>query len=236
MSDVKTMPRSRRDRARATRRRILDAAYELFGEDGYVGTTMDGIARRAGVAVQTVYFVFHTKGELLRALTESTAAGETDARPVPEQSWFREALATPDPRRTIALSAEHGTDVLARLAPLIEAIRTASPNDQDLASWYRGAVRGRRGGMQLWVEALAARAALRPGLSIERATDILFVVENPETFRTLTHECRWSLVEFKAWAYWTLCEQLLSPNLAVVDQLVPPTAGLSFDSLVGSLS
>src|SRR3990167_1930556 len=188
MSDVKTMPRSRRDRARATRRRILDAAYELFGEDGYVGTTMDGIARRAGVAVQTVYFVFHTKGELLRALTESTAAGETDARPVPEQSWFREALATPDPRRTIALSAEHGTDVLARLAP-----------------------------------------------SIERATDILFVVENPETFRTLTHECRWSLVEFKAWVYWTLCEQLLSPNLAVVDQLVPPTAGLSFDSLVGSL-
>lgn len=228
------MPRSNRERARATRRRILDAAYELFGEEGYVGTTMEGIARRAQVAVQTVYFVFHTKGELLRALTESTAAGDSDPRPVPEQSWFREAQASPDSRRAIALIVEHGTDVLARLAPLIEAIRTASPSDQDLAHWYLGAVQGRRRGMQLVVEAVAAKSALRPGLSLERATDILFVVENPETFRTFTYECGWSLVEFKAWAYRTLCDQLLAPELTVVDPLELPTAGLSFDASVSS--
>src|SRR5687768_5265272 len=103
---------------------------------------MDAIAQRAQVAVQTVYFVFHTKGELLRALTESTAAGSSDPRPVPEQSWFLEAQEASDPTRAVALVVENGTDVLSRLAPLIEAIRTASPSDRDLADWYASAVRG----------------------------------------------------------------------------------------------
>ena len=233
MTNVKAIAPSRRERARATRRRILDAAYERFGADGYLGTTMDAIAQRSGVAIQTVYFVFHTKGELLRALTESAAAGDDDPRPVPEQSWFRQAQAATDPTRTIALAVEHGTDVLSRLAPLIEAIRTASPSDPDLARWYSGAVQGRRRGMEQLVEALAARAALRTDLTIARATDILFVVENPETFRAFTRECGWSLVEFKAWAYRTLCQQLLAPSVTDVDPPMQGASGLSFDSPEG---
>ena len=221
---------SPRERSRATRRRILDAAYELFGQDGYVGTTMDAIAGRAQVAVQTVYFVFHTKGELLRALIESTAAGSNDPRPVPEQAWFREAQVARDPRRVLALIVESGTDVLGRLAPLIEAIRTASPSDRDLADWYAEAVQGRRRGMQLVVEALNGKGALRPGLSVDRATDILFVIENPETLRTLTHECGWSVAEFKRWAYRTLCEQLLPPTAISGDQPIEHAAGHSIDS------
>ena len=38
-----------------TRRRIADAARRLFTRDGYAATTLVGIAREAGVAVQTVY-------------------------------------------------------------------------------------------------------------------------------------------------------------------------------------
>ena len=56
---------TRRDRARATRLRITRAAYDLFCERGYTATTMAEIAESAGVAVQTVYFAFHTKSELL---------------------------------------------------------------------------------------------------------------------------------------------------------------------------
>ena len=56
---------SGRRRARATRSRITKAASRLFGERGYSGTTMADIAAAAGVAVQTVYFVFHTKTEVL---------------------------------------------------------------------------------------------------------------------------------------------------------------------------
>ena len=57
---------SRQERAATTRRRMLDAAYDLFCEQGFRATTMDAIAQRAGVAVQTLYFTFHTKDALLQ--------------------------------------------------------------------------------------------------------------------------------------------------------------------------
>ena len=46
---------------------MLTAAYELFVAAGYSSTTMQAIAGRAGVAVQTVYAVFGSKRELLRS-------------------------------------------------------------------------------------------------------------------------------------------------------------------------
>ena len=56
---------ARREKARETRWRIMDAALAEFTEHGYHDTTMAAIAERAGVAVQTVYLGFRTKGGLL---------------------------------------------------------------------------------------------------------------------------------------------------------------------------
>jgi AcrR family transcriptional regulator len=58
----------------------VKAAFALFCEHGYTGTTMAHIAEAAGVAVQTVYFTFHTKAAVLpRARQES---GPEKRRPV----------------------------------------------------------------------------------------------------------------------------------------------------------
>ena len=43
----------RDEQARVTRLRILDAARKLFIERGFAGTSIEVIAREAGVAVQT---------------------------------------------------------------------------------------------------------------------------------------------------------------------------------------
>jgi TetR/AcrR family transcriptional regulator, repressor for uid operon len=48
-----------------TSARILDAAYELFCRIGIPRTTMDDVARRAGVSRITVYRRFATKGTLV---------------------------------------------------------------------------------------------------------------------------------------------------------------------------
>jgi AcrR family transcriptional regulator len=61
----------REEQARETRRSILDAAHDLFIATGYAATTIQAIADRAGVAVQTVYAVFGNKRELLRQLIGS---------------------------------------------------------------------------------------------------------------------------------------------------------------------
>lgn len=69
-------------RGEATRRRILDAAEDVFGEMGYYEASVSEITRRAGVAQGTFYIYFHSKretfveliddiGERLRAATSA---------------------------------------------------------------------------------------------------------------------------------------------------------------------
>ena len=75
MRDVKSPAGSlRAEQAAVTTRRILDAARRRFGDAGYAATTLREIASEAGVAVQTVYAVFGSKANVLRALRESVVA------------------------------------------------------------------------------------------------------------------------------------------------------------------
>lgn len=73
-------------RGEATRRRLLDAAEEVFGEMGYYEASVAEITRRAGVAQGTFYIYFHSKretfvelvediGERLRAATSTAIEG-----------------------------------------------------------------------------------------------------------------------------------------------------------------
>ncbi|MDQ2905358.1 MAG: TetR/AcrR family transcriptional regulator [Chloroflexota bacterium] len=55
-------------RGEATRRKILDAAEEVFGETGYYEASISEITRRAGVAQGTYYIYFHSKREIFAEL------------------------------------------------------------------------------------------------------------------------------------------------------------------------
>src|SRR5215208_7861080 len=50
------------------RPQVLDAALELFLEHGYDGTSMDAVARAAGVSKPVVYACYPSKDELFKAL------------------------------------------------------------------------------------------------------------------------------------------------------------------------
>ncbi|WP_374471489.1 TetR/AcrR family transcriptional regulator [Phenylobacterium sp.] len=56
---------ARRVQREATRNRVLNAARDLFETQGYEGTTIREIARRAGVSVGSVFTTFASKGEIL---------------------------------------------------------------------------------------------------------------------------------------------------------------------------
>lgn len=62
-----TMPKAPAQLLQTFRReQILDAARDVIGEQGYEGTSVDQIARRAGVSRSTVYEYFSSKDEILR--------------------------------------------------------------------------------------------------------------------------------------------------------------------------
>lgn len=76
-------------RGEATRRRLLDAAEDVFGEMGYYEASVSEITRRAGVAQGTFYIYFHSKretfvelvediGERLRTATSAAIQDEPD--------------------------------------------------------------------------------------------------------------------------------------------------------------
>jgi TetR/AcrR family transcriptional regulator of autoinduction and epiphytic fitness len=221
-------PSSRREKAAATRRRILDAAQQLFSEYGYAGTTMQAIADQADVAVQTVYFVFHTKGELLRQLLQTVGGRPEDPTETMERDWVDEAMTGPDGRRSIALMVEHGSDIYARVAPVWAAVGQGASVEPEVADVWRGIVEQRRKGIRRIVESLDARGQLRESVNVDRAADIVYGLHRPETLAVFVGERGWPLEDYKEWSYNTLCHQLLRPQ-PTNDQEQSPTRGLTFD-------
>jgi len=63
-------PKMRAEYAQQQRERILDAAYDLFAEQGYQRTTMRRLASRMGMTTGVLYTYFASKDEIIQALAE----------------------------------------------------------------------------------------------------------------------------------------------------------------------
>ena len=64
----------RAESAEETRRRLVQATFELHGEQGIAATTMKQIADRAGVGVGTVYHHFETLDDTINACGQMVMA------------------------------------------------------------------------------------------------------------------------------------------------------------------
>jgi len=198
----------RHARARATRLRITKAATTLFCERGYTGTTMNGVADLAGVAVQTVYFVFHTKTDLLNSAYSLAVLGEDEPAPPQAQGWYRQAVAEPDLVTAVRLVLKGVGEILRRVAPLDMAVRTAAVEDPDAARFLAQNERLRADGYREMVEFLRQKRPLRVDVSEERATDIMLFLASPGAYRALVAERGWSHAEWVAWSSGALAEQV----------------------------
>ncbi|GAA3825793.1 TetR/AcrR family transcriptional regulator [Nocardioides panacisoli] len=66
-----------------TRRRILDALFELAGERTFPDISLDDVAREAGVSVQTVLRQFGSRAGLFEANIEDAVSRVTEERATP---------------------------------------------------------------------------------------------------------------------------------------------------------
>ncbi len=147
---TRTPERPRRKRAAhlgPERRRplVLDAAYDLFIENGFEGTSMDSIAAAAGVSKPVVYDCFASKDELFTAMLDreeerilvetGEALATTGTADDPEatlirgfQVFLEAAQESPDIYRIVFLGEGGGNEaVAARISRGIELqARTAA--------------------------------------------------------------------------------------------------------------
>jgi AcrR family transcriptional regulator len=199
----------RREQAIATRKQILESAQRLFERQGYAATTMAAIAAEAGVALKTVYVAFETKSGVLRALWNVLLRGADDNVAVADRDWYREVLAEPDPQRRLRLNAHNSRVVKERAAALMAVIRAAAPLDPDLDALWGRIQTEFYANQRAIVEGLAEQRALRPGLDVTQAADILWTLNHPDVWQLLVRSRGWSADDYERWFGDTACAQLL---------------------------
>ena len=201
----------RRAQAAATRADILDAAQRLFEQRGYAATTMEAIAAEAGVALKTVYVAFDTKSGLLRAVWNHLLRAGRDEVPVAEQDWYREVVEELDPERQLRLVARNSRVVKLRIGGVLEVIRGAAPTDPDIAALWRRIQDDFLGNQRAIAQSLEDKGALLPGLGVDAATDILWLLNISNAWHLLVVERGWAPERFEQWIGDVACAQLLDP-------------------------
>jgi AcrR family transcriptional regulator len=196
---------TRTARAQATHRAILSSARRLFADRGYAATTMPVIALDAGVAVQTVYSVFGRKRNILFALLDQMPL-EADL----SGYQARLAAASGDPRSQLREVVGFAARMYGGAGDVTELARTIGGADQDLGDLWREGERRRYAAESRLVAEWHARGVLREELSASVATDILWALSGPDTYRLLVRERAWAPDRYRTWLAAALERELLA--------------------------
>jgi AcrR family transcriptional regulator len=203
--DVKTPERRRyvsarrAEQAAATRRAVLDAARELFVEQGYAATGISAIAERAGVAVDTVYAAAGRKPVLLRALVESAISGTDEAVPAEERDYVKRLRSAPTAREKVEIYAAAVAAIGVRLGPVHRALAEAAITDADCAALKAEISARRAANMRLLAADLRGTGELRPDLTDDEVADIVWSMNAAEYRALLVDQRGWSAERFGDW-------------------------------------
>lgn len=173
----------RREQARQTRERILQAAEHSFLNLGYSATSVSSIATEAAVSVDTIYKTFGGKPGLIRAMFYRALEGDD---PVPaEQRSDELQMRENDPRKIIAGWGRFTTELAPRGLPILLLIRNAAATDPELTSLLDEIDEARHRRMTTNARRLHNAGHLRPGIGVNAAADILWTYSAPELYQLL---------------------------------------------------
>ena len=194
----------RQRQAEETRQRILAVARELLTTQGYVGMTMEAIAAAAGVSPKTVAAVVGSKREILAEIVNP------DAFDAPIQELLSQLRTGQDPEQRVQLVVLITRRVYESLHTEFELLRTTGVVDPELADLARRIETRRRHNQSYLITDLHERGALRPGLSFEEATDVLWALTSYDLYRMLVLEQHWEPVRYETWLAQLLVQHLLA--------------------------
>jgi AcrR family transcriptional regulator len=196
---------TRQRQAHETRGRIVEATRELLETEGYAGMTVEAVARRAEVAVQTVYAVFGSKTGILAELLNQTTFGPD------YEDTVRQILEEKDPEKRLRGAARIARQIHDAQSAGFDLLRGAGVVAPELARLEQERERIRYEREEAMIHSLRNAKRLRPGLSYRAARDILWTLTGSDMYRMLVRERGWSSQKYQDWLADTLVRSLLKP-------------------------
>lgn len=206
--------RLREDHARATKDAIVEAAVALFSEKGYVAVSIDAIAERAGVSRATVFASVGAKPALLKAAWVTAfarAAGGEEGVPLVDRPRSLEVRTEKTARGFLRAYAALAAAIFERLSRINEAMRDAASVDEDARELFEKTYAERRRGADRIVADTRERGALREGLDLDEAADVVWMLNDPSVYYALVHRRGWTSERYRAWLARALEAELLPP-------------------------
>ena len=197
----------RRARSQRSRVKIVEAGRPLFVEQGYVATTMESIADRADVAVQTVYHLFGAKPAVLAAILDTSIVGDHESVPLADREWFDRLESLTEPAEAIAHLVGECVSILERVAPVYAVVRHASA-DPEVSRLYAQNRAGRRADHRRLVSILHRNGVLRPTLDVDEAADTFYTLVSEDVYLLLVQDCAWTVDRFRTWLIDTVAAAL----------------------------
>ena len=199
----------RQAQAGETRRQILEAAHKLFVERGYAGTTIEAIAKEAGVALKTVYAVFKNKWKILVALLNNSSSNSGEENiPMLERAGPEAVSQERDQRRQLQIFAQVIANNMVGAAYISEIMQVAAKTEEDIDKMVQNLNQQRWQHMAVAVQQITSNGPLREK-DEALSTDTVWTLTSPEVFLLLTRDRSWSKEKYAEWLADTLTRALL---------------------------
>jgi AcrR family transcriptional regulator len=189
----------RQAQSRATRLRIVEAAKALFIQRGYPATTLAVVAEVADTSLPTLYRLFSSKRALLKAVLDTSFAGDDQPVAFGDRPEVKAARSQPDPVALIGAFARIARNFMERSSAIMHVLASAAEVDPEVAELLTEIRRQRYEGQSRIVAALFDLDALDPHLELPQAVDITYVALSPDVHRILTVERSWTADQYEQW-------------------------------------
>jgi len=195
-------------RTRLARRAVVESARTLFLERGYAATTIEAISEHSDVPSATVYRLFSAKLGILKALLDTSIAGDDQPLAVQERPDVASLFSEPDPHKLLAGFAGITTAINQRTNDIYRVLVSAAGSDLAAAELLEEIRQERDRGQSRIARSLARAHALKPGLRERDAADLIHTLMAPEVYRLLVGDRGWTPERYQRWLATTLTQQL----------------------------
>jgi AcrR family transcriptional regulator len=202
---------SRNAGAAQTKKRILEAAKNLFESEGFEYATIEKIAQVASVAIPTVYSLFQSKRGILRALMDEVFPKDQF------EALVEKSKEATSPEERLFYSAKIARQIYDAERAQMEVFRGAAVLSPEFKELEKEREMRRYERQEITINAMAKENSLAQGMSVNRARDILWTFTGRDIYRMLVIEQGWTSEEYEKW----LANLLANTLIIGSNQLLP---------------